>query len=64
MAQHDRYDNDILKQLTRIANSLEDINKKIPNASNIIFAESFLGGLFIGYKNKEKEQEENKNENE
>ncbi len=27
--QHDRYDTDILKQLTRIANSLEKIEKKI-----------------------------------
>lgn len=27
MAQHDKYDMDILKQLTRIANSLERIEK-------------------------------------
>lgn len=27
MANHDRYENDILKQLTRIANSLERIEK-------------------------------------
>lgn len=30
MATHDRYDNDILKQLTRIANSLEKIERKLP----------------------------------
>lgn len=29
--QHDKYDIDILKQLTRIANSLEKIEKKIPS---------------------------------
>lgn len=28
MAQHDRYETDILKQLTRIANALEKIEKK------------------------------------
>lgn len=28
MAQHDRYEMDILKQLTRIANSLEKLEKK------------------------------------
>lgn len=30
MATHDRYDNDILKQLTRIANALERISKRLP----------------------------------
>lgn len=30
MATHDRYDTDILKQLTRIANSLEKIERKLP----------------------------------
>ena len=30
MATHDRYDNDILKQLTRIANALEKIERKLP----------------------------------
>lgn len=29
MATHDRYDNDILKQLIRIANSLEKIERKL-----------------------------------
>ena len=29
MPNHDRYDNDILKQLTRIANSLEKIEKAL-----------------------------------
>lgn len=29
MAAHDKYDNDILKQLTRIANSLERIEKNL-----------------------------------
>lgn len=36
MATHDKYDNDILKQLTRIANSLEKIEKSLilsPNES-------------------------------
>lgn len=31
MANHDRYENDILKQLTRIANALERIETKFPN---------------------------------
>ena len=31
MAQHDRYETDILKQLTRIANALKGIEKKLPN---------------------------------
>lgn len=31
MANHDRYENDILKQLTRIANALERIEIKLPN---------------------------------
>ena len=31
MAQHDRYDNDILKALQRIASSLDKIEKKMPN---------------------------------
>ena len=30
MPTHDRYDNDILKQLTRIANALEKIERKLP----------------------------------
>ena len=30
MATHDRYDNDILKQLTKIANALEKIERKLP----------------------------------
>ena len=29
--QHDNYDKDILKQLRRIADSLEKIEKKLPN---------------------------------
>lgn len=36
MVAHDKYDNDILKQLTRIANSLEKIEKSLilsPNES-------------------------------
>ena len=32
MAMHDIYDRDILKQLTRIANSLEKIEKKLPES--------------------------------
>lgn len=53
--QHDRYDTDILKQLTRIANSLEKIEKKIPDASRIRFGENLLGGLYIGYSPREGE---------
>ena len=30
MATHDKYDNDILKQLTRIANALDRIAKRLP----------------------------------
>lgn len=30
MATHDKYDNDILKQLTRIANALDRICKRLP----------------------------------
>lgn len=30
MSTHDRYDNGILKQLTRIANALEKIERKLP----------------------------------
>lgn len=50
MAQHDRYEMDILKQLTRIANSLEKLEKKTPDASKVYFGENLLGGLMIGYK--------------
>lgn len=57
MAQHDRYDEDLLKQLTRIANSLESINKKIPDASRLYFGQNLLGGLAIGY-NRDDESEE------
>ena len=32
-ANHDRYDNDILKTLQRIATSLDKIEKKIPDKS-------------------------------
>ena len=32
MPNHDRYDNDILKQLTRIANSLEKIEKALDHS--------------------------------
>lgn len=35
MAIHDKYDNDILKQLTRIANSLERMEKRISDAKPI-----------------------------
>lgn len=38
--EHDRYDKDILKQLTRIANSLEKMEKKIPDASRVTFYET------------------------
>lgn len=31
MSVHDNYDKEILKQLKRIANSLEGIEKKLPN---------------------------------
>lgn len=31
MPNHDQYDKDILKQLTRIANSLDKIERKMPN---------------------------------
>ena len=31
MATHDRYDNDILKQLTRIANALDRIDNRLSN---------------------------------
>ena len=31
MATHDRYDNDILKQLTRIANALDRIDNHLSN---------------------------------
>lgn len=54
MATHDAYEKDILKQLTRIANSLDKIEKKLPNASKIYFGENILGGLFVGYKDYEK----------
>lgn len=50
MAQHDRYENDLLKQLTRIANSLEKIEKKMPDAHRVIFQENIFGGLSITYK--------------
>lgn len=46
---HDRYDINILKQLTRIANSLERLESKIPDASCIRFGECLSGGLYIGY---------------
>ena len=36
MATHDRYDNDILKQLTRIANALEKIERKLPEQPFLI----------------------------
>ena len=38
MPNHDRYDNDILKQLTRIANSLEKIETMLETK----YAPSFL----------------------
>lgn len=53
MATHDAYEKDILKQLTRIANSLDKIEKKLPNASKIKFESNILGGLFVGYENDE-----------
>ena len=31
MTTHDKYDKDILKQLTRIANALDKIDRKMPN---------------------------------
>lgn len=34
MAQHDNYDNNILKALQRIANSLEKIEKKMDNSKD------------------------------
>lgn len=40
MASHDRFETDILKQLTRIANALEKIEKGFPNRS-----ESFYVGV-------------------
>lgn len=55
MATHDNYDNKILKQLTRIADSLENIEKKIPDASRIRFGETLTGGLYIGYNPREGE---------
>ena len=60
MAQHDRYEEDLLKQLKRIANSLESINKKIPDASGVYFGENLLGGLGVGYysDNESKERSE------
>lgn len=54
MAEHDAYEKDILKQLTRIANSLDKIEKKLPNASKIYFEENILGGLFVGYRDYDK----------
>lgn len=36
MPTHDRYDNDILKQLTRIANALEKIERKLPEQPILI----------------------------
>lgn len=54
MAAHDAYEKDILKQLTRIANSLDKIEKKLPNASKIYFEENILGGLFVGYRDYDK----------
>ena len=54
MTTHDSYDKDILKQLTRIANSLNNIDKKLPNASKIYFEENILGGLFVGYRDYDK----------
>ena len=53
MPTHDAYEKDILKQLTRIANSLDKIEKKLPNASKIKFGENLLGGLFVGYEKEE-----------
>lgn len=54
MSSHDAYKKDILKQLTRIANSLDKIEKKLPNASKIYFEENILGGLFVGYRDYDK----------
>ena len=53
MATHDAYEKDILKQLTRIANSLDKIEKKLPNASKIKFGANMLGGLYVGYEKDE-----------
>ena len=53
MSAHDAYEKDILRQLTRIANSLDKIEKKLPNASKIKFEANILGGLFVGYENDE-----------
>ena len=58
--QHDKYDNDVLKQLTRIANSLEKIEKKVPDASRIRFSQNLLGGLFIGYDSLENKEDDGK----
>ena len=41
MATHDRYENDILKQLTRIANALERIEK-------VYHVEEYLGRIARG----------------
>lgn len=44
MPNHDRYDNDILKQLTRIANSLEKI-ESLPYSGFIVGSESLKNNI-------------------
>ena len=44
MSNHDRYDNDILKQLTRIANSLEKI-ESLPYSGFIVGSESLKNNI-------------------
>ena len=53
MASHDRFEMDVLKQLTRIVNSLDKIEKKLPKDSKIKFEENILGGLHVGYEKDE-----------
>lgn len=48
MATHDRYDNDILKQLTRIANALDRISKRLPQEYNTAEkAEEIASGDYV-----------------
>lgn len=52
--QRDNYDKEILKQLTRIASSLEKLEKKVPDASRVTFERNAYGKLIVGCKFAEK----------
>lgn len=55
---HDKYDNDVLKQLTRIANSLEKMEKKLPDVHNIAVKENIFGEAIVCTKPKDKDTEQ------